>query len=235
MNLIISFISPFIVIGITQILKKWISSRWAPLIVFLLGGISTLIGIGPAPGAEFIDKIVNVAFVAGGATLIYDLFKKLKGQSSKLNAIILILAFSFQLSALTSCATFESNTYKSLYSAGTAYNLALKTVVRLDDFGKLSPGQKATIIDLATLYYVAYEMATDAFEIYIKVKTEDNKINLDKAIIEVFKKLGDLKNYVDEIQKVFGGKSAWKQQPLFNYSRSSVLLSFRREYLPSPN
>jgi|GEM_PF-7066879 len=73
---ILGYLAPLIVIGLTQILKKWIASRWAPLIVLILGGVSALLGVGPNPGSTFIDQTVNVAWVSGGAALIYDLVKK---------------------------------------------------------------------------------------------------------------------------------------------------------------
>ena len=112
---ILNFAAPIIVIGITRILKKWISTRWAPLIVFILGGISTLIGVGPAPGSEWIDKVINVAFISGGATLIYDFFKKIKGpavlnktgRSSIACMLLLICAIVIAL-GMSGCAYIQS-------------------------------------------------------------------------------------------------------------------------------
>lgn len=74
---IIGYLAPLVVIGLTQVLKKWIQSRWAPVVVLGLGGLATLLNIGPAPGPEFIDATVNVGYVSGVATLLYDLIKKL--------------------------------------------------------------------------------------------------------------------------------------------------------------
>src|SRR3990172_3707803 len=85
--------------GLVQLLKKWISSRYAPLIVIGLGGLSTLLGVGPAPGGGFIDSTINVAWVSGLATLLYDLFKKLKGGGTTTKGIksILILFMVFSM------------------------------------------------------------------------------------------------------------------------------------------
>jgi hypothetical protein len=75
---IIGYLAPLIVILLTQVLKIWIQSRFAPVVVLVLGGLAMLLNVGPAPGTEFIDNTVNVGYVSGVATLIYDLIKKLK-------------------------------------------------------------------------------------------------------------------------------------------------------------
>jgi hypothetical protein len=75
---LIGYLAPLIVILLTQVLKIWIQSRFAPVVVLVLGGLAMLLNVGPAPGTEFIDNTVNVGYVSGVATLIYDLIKKLK-------------------------------------------------------------------------------------------------------------------------------------------------------------
>lgn len=75
---VVGYLAPLIVILLTQVSKIWIQSRWAPLVVVLLGGAGALLGVGPSPGPEFVDKTVNAGYVSGLAALIYDLFKKLK-------------------------------------------------------------------------------------------------------------------------------------------------------------
>jgi hypothetical protein len=74
---LIGYLAPVIVIAATQFLKTWIQSRWAPVVVLVLGGIAALLNIGPAPGPGFIDTTVNAGYVSGVATLLYDLVKKL--------------------------------------------------------------------------------------------------------------------------------------------------------------
>jgi len=102
---IINFGAPFLVNFIVAILKRWISTKWAPLIVFALGGLSTLIGVGPKPGGEWIDMLVNTAYVSGGATLVYDLFKKLKGNSGVV--VKSIIVFFMIAGLLTGCASIQ--------------------------------------------------------------------------------------------------------------------------------
>jgi len=74
---IIGYLAPLIVILLTQVLKIWIQSKYAPIVVLLLGGISVLLNVGPSPGTEFINTTVNVGYISGVATLLYDLIKKL--------------------------------------------------------------------------------------------------------------------------------------------------------------
>jgi hypothetical protein len=64
-------------------------------------------GVGPKPGGEWIDMLVNTAYVSGGATLFYDFFKKMKGSNVPKN--LLIAAFCFLLTAcyFTGCATIQ--------------------------------------------------------------------------------------------------------------------------------
>jgi len=71
------YFAPLVVILLTQVLKVWIQSKYAPLIVILLGGVSALLSIGPSPGTEFIDTTINATWVSGVAALIYDAINKL--------------------------------------------------------------------------------------------------------------------------------------------------------------
>jgi hypothetical protein len=199
---LIGFLAPVIVIGITQFLKKWIASRWAPLIVFVLGGISTLIGVGPSPGGGFVDATINVAFVSGGAALAYDLFKKLRTKNSGLRTLKSIIAI-FLIAGLISagCASFESNTYKTMFTLGTAYDAAMKSALALYAQERLSAEQVSKIIEYGNAYYVAYQEACVAFEVYKAVSTEESKARLVTALAEVSKRHGDVIMYIDRLKK----------------------------------
>jgi hypothetical protein len=93
---ILNLAAPLIVILLTQLSKKLIATKWSPLVVLVLGGISALISVGPAPGEGFLTGTLNVAFVSGGAAILYDLFKKLKGtkpdQALKSILVLFLLA-----------------------------------------------------------------------------------------------------------------------------------------------
>jgi len=195
---VIGFLAPLIVIFITQILKKWIASRWAPLLVFVLGGISTLIGVGPQPGAEFVDKMINVAWVSGGATLLYDIYKKFKG-SNITKIPIALLAIVLAIS-LTACASFESNTYKTLYTLGVTYDTALKSANDLYKQQKLNPDQVDKIIGYANAYYVAYQEAVVAFDIYRKTQLAADKEKLITALTIASGKYGEIISYIEKLK-----------------------------------
>jgi len=105
-TVILGQLAPLIVIGLVQLLKKWISSRYSPLIVLGLGGLSTLLGVGPAPGGGFIDSTINVAWVSGLATLLYDLFKKLKGPG-KINKSVKSILILFMVFSMVGCGGLQ--------------------------------------------------------------------------------------------------------------------------------
>lgn len=75
-NQIIGLLSPILLVLVTQGLKKVISSRFAPLAVLLIGGVSALLGVGPFPGEAYVDSVVNAGWISGVAALLYDLYKK---------------------------------------------------------------------------------------------------------------------------------------------------------------
>lgn len=81
---IIGYLAPIIVILLTQVLKIWIQSKYAPVVVLVLGGLAMLLNVGPAPGPDWIDSTVNVGYVSGVATLLYDLVRKLIKPAEKL-------------------------------------------------------------------------------------------------------------------------------------------------------
>lgn len=65
---------------IVQILKKIFnkSGYIALAMVFVLGGIGALIGVGPVPNDSYIDVTVNAGYITGLATFIYSLAKRFK-------------------------------------------------------------------------------------------------------------------------------------------------------------
>jgi len=77
---LIGLIAPIFLTLIIQGLKKIfaINSYVALAMVFIIGGVSALIGVGPNPGPEWIDTIVNAGWITGLATFIYSIFKNRK-------------------------------------------------------------------------------------------------------------------------------------------------------------
>ena len=74
---IIGFVAPLILTVVVQGIKKIVSinSYLAMAVVFVIGGIGALWGIGPTPVANWIDTTVNAGWLIGMATFIYSLIK----------------------------------------------------------------------------------------------------------------------------------------------------------------
>ena len=106
------------------------------------------------------------------------------------------------LAGLISCATFTDTTYKTLYTAGTSYDVAMKSVAALQAQGKITVEQRAEINKYATMYYVAYRGAVDAFEIYMKTNLATDQNKLTVALTEATGKLANLLAYINLIKGV---------------------------------
>ncbi len=101
---------------------------------------------------------------------------------------------------LMGCGTFTSNTYKSLYIAGTSYDAGMKSVSSLQKQGVISDAQRAEINKYGNYYYVSYQVAVDAFALYKKTETQDAKSKVIAAIAEVFAKWPTFADYVNRIK-----------------------------------
>jgi len=115
----------------------------------------------------------------------------------RLGTFVLVLV---ALAFMVSCATFKENTYKSLYSAGVTYDVAMKTAVDLKGEGKISDAQWVVVMAVANDYYVAYHVAVDAFETYIKTDTAEDKDKLAVALADVAGKLSKIVDYVNRLR-----------------------------------
>lgn len=75
---IIGLLAPAFLTLIVQGLKKIfaLNGYVALAVVFIIGGLGALAGVGPKPDAGWIDTIVNSGWIIGVATFIYSIFKK---------------------------------------------------------------------------------------------------------------------------------------------------------------
>jgi len=75
---IIGLVAPAFLTLIIQGLKKLMNLNGyvAIAVVFIIGGIGALVGVGPKPDVAWIDTVVNAGWITGVATLIYSIFKK---------------------------------------------------------------------------------------------------------------------------------------------------------------
>ena len=75
---IIGLLAPVFLTLIVQGLKKIVSlnSYVALAVVFIIGGIGAISGLGPTPATDWVGTIVNTGWIVGVATFIYSVFKK---------------------------------------------------------------------------------------------------------------------------------------------------------------
>jgi len=78
LNQIVGLLAPVILSFLVKGLKKIMSINgyFALIVVFVIGGISALIGVGPVPQPGYIDTAVNAGWIVGVATFLYSAFKK---------------------------------------------------------------------------------------------------------------------------------------------------------------
>jgi len=74
---LIGLLAPVFLTLIVQGLKKLFSINGyvAIALVFVIGGLGAIVGVGPKPDVAWIDTIVNAGWITGVATFIYSLFK----------------------------------------------------------------------------------------------------------------------------------------------------------------
>jgi hypothetical protein len=96
------------------------------------------------------------------------------------------------LVVLAACASFDQNAYKSLRIAKTSYDTTLSALGDLYKAGKLSEAQKDNIIKVAKVYFVAYQAAVRAYEVYHNTPSVENKDQLIALMTYAADKLGEL-------------------------------------------
>ena len=114
----------------------------------------------------------------------------------KVRLIFIILLVSL---ILITCATFEQNTYRSLYLAGTTYDTAMKKLDGLQNQGKITQTQRDQINKVALIYYNSYQTAVKAFEIYKQTSLVSDKDKLVTAITLAASNWGTLASLVNSI------------------------------------
>ncbi len=96
------------------------------------------------------------------------------------------------LAACVSCATFDTNSYKTLAIAKTSYTQAMTALGSLQAQGKLTDADVQKILPYARAYYQAYLVAESAWEVYHANPTVANQDQLIKLLNDVAAKLGEL-------------------------------------------
>jgi hypothetical protein len=74
---LIGLLAPVFLTLIVQGLKKLMALNGyvAIAVVFIIGGTTAILGVGPSPSADWVGTVVNAGWITGVATFIYSLFK----------------------------------------------------------------------------------------------------------------------------------------------------------------
>jgi len=105
---VVGLLAPFVLVLVTQGLKKVISSKFAPLAVLLIGGVTALLGVGPSPGEDYVDTTLNAGWISGVATLLYSLYQKNIKKAPAASALKSLIVLVTAASLLTGCAGLKS-------------------------------------------------------------------------------------------------------------------------------
>ena len=205
-GIIAAFINSVLVLAIVQLLKIKIPVLREKL-PWLIPIIAGAIGPAVAAGQNYLSQLLGVAidlnpiaaiFTGGTAVAIHQVGKQASKEAAKQIAILLMIgALAFSAAG---CASFESNTYKTMFTLGTAYDAAMKSAAELYNQEKISYEQAVKIIELGNLYYVAYQEACIAFEIYKKTQSSADKEKLITALAEVSKRYGEIISYIEQLK-----------------------------------
>ena len=103
-------------------------------------------------------------------------------------SLIILLAF------LIACATFTTNSYRSLVVSAETYETAMKSIAELYKEGHVGDDVKDKAIELGTIYWSAYHTAADGLAAYQKGEATKDEITTQLAIVSAT--LGSFLEYV---------------------------------------
>jgi hypothetical protein len=97
------------------------------------------------------------------------------------------------------CASFVTNTYKTEYVTGAAYNLAGATIKNLNASGKFTPDQLAKIYQGGSIMYNSFQVSVDALIAYSKVPDSSVQSIVETSIASLLANWGDLVSLVNSV------------------------------------
>jgi len=95
---------------------------------------------------------------------------------------------------LIGCSGFLSNTYKTMYTVGIAYDAGMRSIGDLYSKGKLTKDQLDQVLAIASKVKKAYSTGVATLSAYETVDSSENQDKLKVAIDELTKLWGDLKS-----------------------------------------
>ena len=106
--------------------------------------------------------------------------------------VVLVITAVFVSSVMVSCDDFEKNTYRVLATGKQTYIATMQSVRDLQDRGLISDEQRQDINEIAEVYYAAWQIAADAFEVYKLTQSAADKDKVSSAVAEASRALGKL-------------------------------------------
>jgi hypothetical protein len=110
------------------------------------------------------------------------------------NIFKLFLVVSVVAMLVVGCGGFISNSYKTMYTVGIAYDAGMRSVADLYSKGKLTKDQLNQVLAVASKVEKSYKVAVAALSVYEKVDSSENKDKLQVAIDEMVVIWDELKN-----------------------------------------
>ena len=105
-------------------------------------------------------------------------------------AILVVMAF-----LMAGCASFSKNAYRTLSTSAVTYDASMKTLADLYKQGVIGPEEKATAIEMGTVFWAAYHTAVDALIAYEKTAGTAGGEKAEAALIEFQGVLVSFLNY----------------------------------------
>jgi hypothetical protein len=99
-------------------------------------------------------------------------------RKAKLFSILVVVMF-----LMVACAgTFTQNAYRSIYISGKSYDTSMKVVADLQKQGIIDQAKRDQINKIATIFYTAYQSASDALGVYVSTETATNQEKVVAAL-----------------------------------------------------
>ncbi len=122
------------------------------------------------------------------------------GKQVHKTAAVVFLALAVALTA--GCAGDPGLTaYKVMHTTGVAYNRAMQSAGDMYSQGQISDEQAAKVVELMRPFYLAYQEAVVALEIYESTKGVGDRDKLLKALKTLSEKSAEVQAYIDELKK----------------------------------
>ena len=112
-------------------------------------------------------------------------------------------------SLLVACNDFEKNTYRTLFTMGTTYDVCMKTAADLHSKGMLSEEKKEKLIDLGNIYYGSYHTTVTSFNLYLANNDKEMKEAVVSGVIDAVKKYNTFIEYYNSVTKGIEGVKEW--------------------------